>query len=121
MTFNFKKMTIYGVIAVFLVSAVMCCCLGKTVEAVEPVSSCHQTSQDANSSENAKECECDQSLTLIEKGAFPYKSLLQNFSMVPGQNAGSSTLVFVKAAVNHPPPLLYDFSPLSINNSILRV
>lgn len=66
MKFNLRKISILGLIAVFFLSALLCCCMTRIVEAREPVSSCHQSSRDEGTPQNNEECNCFKAIGIAE-------------------------------------------------------
>ena len=54
MKFNIKKISILGLVAMFFVSAIMCCCFTQTVQAEEPTPSCHQMEHETESPQNTE-------------------------------------------------------------------
>ena len=74
---NIKKLSILGLAGIFLLSVMLCCCFTDVVKAEEPALSCHQTTHDAESSQNTEECDCDQSLVTAKKITFSKDSFLR--------------------------------------------
>jgi len=121
MRLNIKKLSIFGIVGIFLFSTILCCCFTETVEAEEPTPSCHQTTHDTESSNSTKECDCDHSMTIAQKATF-LKDSLQQVSTIPlGQLFSDFSTIFAKVDVYHAPPLVYDTSPLYIKHSNLRI
>ena len=121
MKLNFKKISILGLTAVFISSAVLCCCIIKTVHAKEHVPSCHQTSHEADSSDNLEECDCDQSFVIIEKSAvsneLSVKAELINIVQLNNVQIYHSPII----AVYQTSSQFNDSIPIFIKNSVLRI
>jgi len=121
MKLNFKKLSILGLAGIFLFSAILCCCFTETVEAKESTPSCHQTTHDSESSQSAKECDCDHSIATTQKATFLKDSPVQVFTIILAQLFSETSAVSAKVDVYHAPPLVYDTSPLYIKHSNLRI
>ena len=121
MKLNFKKLSILGIVGIFLYSTALCCCFTKTVEAEEPTPSCHQTTHESDSSQSTKECDCDHSMTIAQKATFLKDSPVQ-VSTIPLDHLFSYTsTISAKVDVYQAPPLVYDTSPLYIKHSNFRI
>jgi len=118
---NLKKLSILGIVGIFLLSTVLCCCFTTTVEAEEPTPSCHQTTHESESSNSAKECNCDHSMTIAQKATFLKNSLLQVSTIPLDQHFSDYSTISAKVDVYQAPPLVYDTSPLYIKHSVLRI
>ena len=121
MKLNFKKLSILGIVGIFMYSTVLCCCFTKTVEAEEPTPSCHQTTHESDSSQSTKECDCDHSMTIAQKATFLKNSLLQVSTITLDQLFSDYSTISAKVDGYQAPPLIYDTSPLYIKHSILRI
>ena len=121
MKINLKKLSIFGLVAVFLISAFLCCCFTNTVEAQEPTPSCHQTTHGEQPSQETNECECDQTLATFKEATF-LKNLLMQVTYVSVADF-SNNIFYVVSEINayQAPPMVYETSPLYIKHSILRV
>ena len=121
MKFNLRNISVLGLITLFFVSAILCCCLTDTVQAEESTPSCHQTTHESESSQSAKECDCDHSVATVQKATLLKDSLVQVFTITIVQLLSGTSTVSVKVDVFHAPPLVYDTSPLYIKHSNLRI
>jgi len=121
MKLNFKKLSILGLVGIFLFSTILCCCFTQTVEAEEPTPSCHQTTHESESSQSAKECDCDHSVSTAQKATFLKDSLVQVFTIPLDQLSSVYSAISAKVDVYQAPPLVYDTSPLYIKHSNLRI
>lgn len=121
MKFNLKNISILGFIALFFVSAIACCCLTDTVQAEEPAPSCHQTAHESGSSQSAEDCDCDHSLSTVQKETFLKSSLVQVSTAPLDQLFSDDKSISEKVNVYQVPPLVYDTSPLYIKHSNLRI
>ena len=118
---NLKKISIAGLAAIFLISMIACCCLTNTVEAQEPVPSCHQTTQDTESSQSTEECDCEQSLAMVKETTPLKASFLQIATISLDQSSGNYSFISTKTGAYQAPPQFYDTSPLYIKHSTLRI
>jgi len=121
MRLNIKKLSILGIVGIFLFSTVLCCCFTKTVNAEELTSSCHQTTHESESSQSAKECDCNQSMTIFQEATFLKNSLVQVSTIIPDQLFSDYSTISAKVDVYQAPPLVYDTLPLYIKHSNLRI
>ena len=121
MKLNIKKLSILGLAGIFLLSAMLCCCLTNIVEAEEPTPSCHQTTHESGSSESTKECGCDHSVTTVQKATFLKNTLVQISTIVLDQLFSDYSTISAKIDVYQAPPLVYDTSPLYIRHSNFRI
>jgi len=118
---NIKKLSILGLVGIFLLSTALCCCITKTVEAEEPTPSCHQSTHDTESSNSTKECDCDYFMTTAQKATFLKNSLLQVSTIPLDQLFSDYSNISAKVDGYQAPTLIYDTSPLYIKYSILRI
>jgi len=118
---NIKKLSILGIVGIFLFSTVLCCCFTKTVNAEEPTPSCHQTTHESESSNSAKECACDHSMTIAQKATFLKNSLAQVSTIPLDQLISDYSTISAKVDVYQAPPLVYDTLPLYIKHSNFRI
>ncbi len=118
---NFKKLTIFSIILTILFAATFCCCLTGSSQAAESIPACHQSMDDNDASQNSDECNCNQSLAVLEKNVDNFNVLkvvsLLDIEKQVGQEFNGMRLI----AKNHPPPMIYDTSPLYIKHTILRI
>jgi len=121
MKFNIKKLPILGLVGIFLLSAMMCCCFTNVVEAEELTPSCHQTEHKTDSSQNTEECGCDLSLAIIKKDVALNDTLVAVATFVIEQQTGNQFTISSFIVANQAPPQFYDTSPLYIKYSILRI
>jgi len=121
MKFNLKKISILGLVAVFFVSAIMCCCFTDIVQAEELTPSCHQTTHESDSSKSMQECGCDQSLATVQNATFLKDSFLHTSPITLDQLISDYSTISAKVDVYQAPPLVYDTSPLYIKHSNLRI
>ena len=121
MKLDIKKLSILGIVGIFLFSTILCCCFTQTVEAKELTPSCHQTTHESESSQSAKECDCDHSVATAQKATFLKDSLVQVFTITLVQLFSETSTVSAKVDVYYAPPLVYDTSPLYIKHSNLRI
>ena len=121
MKFNLKNISSLGLIALFFVSAILCCCLTDTVQAEESTPSCHQTTHESGSSQSAEDCDCDYSLSTAQKATFLKSSLVQVSTVSLDQLFSDDRFVSEKVNVYQAAPLVYDTSPLYIKHSNLRI
>ena len=121
MKFSLKKILIFGLVAVFFVSVILCCCFTDTVQAKSPTPACHQTAQDTESSHKGETCDCDQSIAIIKKDVVVNDAVLSLAMFFVEQHPISHLLnSFVVLAYQVPQPF-YDTLPLYLKYSILRV
>ena len=121
MKLTVKKLSILGLVAIFFVFIIMCCCFTDTVQAKSPTPSCHQTAQDTESSHKGEECDCDESIAIIKKDVVLNDVLLLlAMSFMEQQPERQLLNSFVVFAYQVPQPF-YDTLPLTIKYSILRV
>jgi len=121
MKFNIKKLSILSLVALFFVSAIMCCCFTDTVQAEEPTPSCHQAEHETDSSQNIEECGCDQSMAIVKKDVALNDTLVAVATFVIEQQTGSQIYVPSFVAAYQAPPQFYDTLPLYIKHSVLRI
>jgi len=121
MKINVKKISILALMTLFFISAILCCCFTKKVQAEEPTPSCHQTTHESEPSDSAKDCDCDQSLATVKEAKFLKDSLSQFATVSLDQLSAHSSTIFAKVDAYHSPPLVTDTSPLYIKHSILRI
>ena len=103
---NIKKLSILGIVGIFLFSTVLCCCFTKTVNAEELTSSCHQTTHESESSQSAKECDCEHSITTAQKATFLKNSLVQVFTITLDQLFSDYSTISAKVDIYQAPPLV---------------
>jgi hypothetical protein len=107
MKIRFQKLSVLALVAVFVVSAIVCCCFTRTVQADEVLPACHQSAQGKKASHD-QECECCKSklqADYLSKVSFnavlsvldfsPLEFLLQSCSVIPSK--------FHLAYLNGPP------------------
>lgn len=121
MKFSIKKLSILGLVTIFFVSAIMCCCFTHTVQAEEPTPSCHQTSQEKDSSKNTKDCHCDQSLTIAKKDVVFNTTIATIVTFVVEPYANNQIYVSQLAVAYQASLQYYDTAPLYIKHSVLRI
>ena len=120
MMLNLKKLTIFGIVASVFFSGIFCCCFSNTAQAEESVPSCHQT-HETESSKNTEDCECDQTLAILEKESFKINPI-EIVTLVSIKNqTGNETYFPIIKITNHDPPIIYDTIPLYIKHSVLRI
>jgi hypothetical protein len=125
---NLKKISVLGFIALFILSGIVCCCLSTAVQAQEPVSTCHQTSPDTDSSHAPKECGCMQNVGVLahnEVFSIEFNSSpvfeLKNITLFNG--IISQTLHNPLLALNDrgSPKTAMNSTPIYIQNSVFRL
>ncbi len=121
MKFNLKNISILGLIALFFVSAIACCCLTDIVQAEESAPSCHQTTHDAESSQNTEDCDCDQSIAVIKNNNALNDTLLAFVIFTNVQQQSNQFFDSSPAVVTQAPLQYYDTAPLYIKHSVLRI
>ena len=121
MKVNLKSISILGLVAAFFVAAVMCCCFTNTVQAEEPTPSCHQAENETASPQSTEECDCDHSITTIQKATFLNNSLMHVSTFSLDHLFSGYRPISAKVDGYHSPPLVYDISPLYIEYSNLRI
>ena len=117
---NIKKLSIFSLVGIFLLSAMMCCCFTDIVQAGDSSSSCHQETHEAESSANGEECDCDQSLATAQETTSS-KVLLTYASTLDLVRLSSYGYTSVWSDAYQAPPLVYDTSPLYLKYSTLRI
>ena len=128
MKFNIKKVSIFGLAAIFFASVMMCCCLTETVQAEEPASSCHQTFQETDSPQDKEECDCEQMVSILAQKDGPIvkldvssvsdlKNIILPYPII------SKTLRNPSVTLNYqgPPKTAVTSLPVYIQNSNLRL
>lgn len=128
MKLNFKKISILGLVAIFVASAILCCCLSNAVQAEEPVPPCHQTSNETDSSHTPEECDCEQTAGILaQKEIAGINLVASSFSKLKNMILpyGSINKIFQNSAVtlNHqgPPKTAVYSLPIYIQNSNLQL
>jgi len=116
-----KKLSIFAFVGIFLFSVMMCCCFTNSAQAETQTPSCHQTTQDTESSQNTEECDCDQTLTIVKESPFLKDSMFQVSTISLNELSNKHIFVFVKANVYQAPLIVYDTSPLYIKHSTLCI
>ena len=90
-------------------------------QAEEITPSCHQTKHETESSQNTKECGCDQSLAIIKKDVSLQDTLVAAATFVIEQSTHSQMTVSSFVIAYQAPPQFYDVTPLYIKHAILRI
>ena len=125
---NLKKISVFGLIALFILSGILCCCLSTAVQAQEPIPTCHQTSHNTDSPHSPKECGCMQKVGMLahnEAFNIGFNSSpvfeLKNITLLNGIT--SPTLHNPLLALNDrgsPETVIYS-TPIYIRNSVFRL
>lgn len=116
-----KILTISSLTIIFAFSALTCCCFIETVEAKEPVQSCHQTTDESNTTQDIKECGCDQTLTVVKKEFDSSNKFLNVMSLDVDQDMEDQISISSIFSAYQAPPICFDPIPLYIKHSILRI
>jgi len=121
MKVDLKNILIFGLVSVFFVSAIMCCCFTDTVQAEELTPSCHQTEQETESSQNTEECGCDQSMAIVKKDVALKDSVIAVTILIFDQKP-ENRLSYSSRVVAYQAPLqFYDTSQLYLKHTVLRI
>ena len=119
-----RGMTISVVMFLILsvsISSILGCCMVRSAEAAVNMSKCHTGSQQSNTTQHNKECDCQQHIAVIqEKVHFAIKDHVAVMTLADliEQHVLS---IFSNQTTNHSPPLTEAPIPIYIQHSNLRI
>ena len=121
MNVNLKNISILGLVGLFFVSAIMCCCITKTVHAQELASSCHLTEHETDSRQNTEDCDCDQSSAILKKDIGLHNTFVTTAVLGIEQQSESQILYSSFGVAYQAFPQYYSTLPIYIKHSNLRI
>lgn len=130
MKLTIKKLSIFGLAGIFLLSAMLCCCFTDTVQAKESAPSCHSTensSQDDRASQS-DDCDCKYKDSFLTQQNAPTAKYiagaplsLKNISMLNGAIGEIFQNPILTLAIQGPPKASAYSIPIYLQNSNLRL
>ena len=118
----FKKLVIFSVATILLLTAALCCCIVSPAQATALMPSCHQTTPDNNQTHKSENCDCENGFGIV-KTQISHDFNLIFHSMLNIQDSVNTLLpaVVCVIAYNASPGDISNSIPLYIQNSILRI
>jgi len=118
---KFIKITVAGFTGLFILSAMLCCCIVNVAEADTPKASCHQSSQETQSTHSDFDLDCDQALEIIVKSQKLSDAYVQLVGVLPEYASKYNIYKLFIVDNSKTSPISFDPGPIYLQHSILRI